>query len=197
MCGATSHVHFTPNSDRKSENIRKPSFCFYPQKLTWRSKKKLLVAGARYRPSGIIHPNGTELGDRGSRRHSKRNDECPPSGSESRRQERKQFVYGKTTQNRHFGTKMGVAPSVVIYDELGQSEGRDLLDALDTAMGQTCRAADDSSVHEPMPLFYIQLGQNSHTFRGFIDGPRGFTDGTQGVHRWTHSPQFLFLSYFL
>ena len=31
---------------------------------------------------------------------------------------------------------MGMAPSVVIYDELGQSEGRDLLDALDTAMGK-------------------------------------------------------------
>ena len=31
---------------------------------------------------------------------------------------------------------MGMAPSVVIYDELGQSESRDLLDALDTAMGK-------------------------------------------------------------
>jgi phage terminase large subunit-like protein len=38
--------------------------------------------------------------------------------------------------SRESGTKMGVAPSVVIYDELGQSEGRDLLDALDTAMGK-------------------------------------------------------------
>ena len=31
---------------------------------------------------------------------------------------------------------MGLAPSVVVYDELGQSESRDLLDALDTAMGK-------------------------------------------------------------
>jgi phage terminase large subunit-like protein len=31
---------------------------------------------------------------------------------------------------------MGMAPSVVIYDELGQTEGRDLYDALDTAMGK-------------------------------------------------------------
>ena len=38
--------------------------------------------------------------------------------------------------SRESGTKMGMAPSVVIYDELGQSEGRDLLDALDTAMGK-------------------------------------------------------------
>ena len=38
--------------------------------------------------------------------------------------------------SRESGTKMGMAPSVVIYDELAQSEGRDLLDALDTAMGK-------------------------------------------------------------
>ena len=38
--------------------------------------------------------------------------------------------------SRESGTKMGMAPSVVIYDELGQTEGRDLLDALDTAMGK-------------------------------------------------------------
>ena len=38
--------------------------------------------------------------------------------------------------SRESGTKMGMAPYVVIYDELGQSEGRDLLDALDTAMGK-------------------------------------------------------------
>jgi phage terminase large subunit-like protein len=38
--------------------------------------------------------------------------------------------------SRDSGTKMGMAPSVVIYDELGQTEGRDLLDALDTAMGK-------------------------------------------------------------
>jgi phage terminase large subunit-like protein len=38
--------------------------------------------------------------------------------------------------SRESGTKMGMAPSVVIYDELGQSEGRDLLDAMDTAMGK-------------------------------------------------------------
>lgn len=38
--------------------------------------------------------------------------------------------------SRESGTKMGMAPSAVIYDELGQSEGRDLLDALDTAMGK-------------------------------------------------------------
>jgi phage terminase large subunit-like protein len=42
--------------------------------------------------------------------------------------------------SRESGTKMGVAPSVVIYDELGQSEGRDLLDALDTAMGKRAEA---------------------------------------------------------
>ena len=38
--------------------------------------------------------------------------------------------------SRESGTKMGLAPSVVIYDELGQTESRDLLDALDTAMGK-------------------------------------------------------------
>jgi phage terminase large subunit-like protein len=38
--------------------------------------------------------------------------------------------------SRESGTKMGMAPSVVIYDELGQTEGRDLFDALDTAMGK-------------------------------------------------------------
>ena len=38
--------------------------------------------------------------------------------------------------SRESGTKMGMAPSVVIYDELGQTESRDLLDALDTAMGK-------------------------------------------------------------
>jgi len=38
--------------------------------------------------------------------------------------------------SRESGTKMGMAASAVIYDELGQSEGRDLLDALDTAMGK-------------------------------------------------------------
>lgn len=32
-------------------------------------------------------------------------------------------------------TKMGLSPSFAIYDELGQSESRDLYDALDTAMG--------------------------------------------------------------
>jgi phage terminase large subunit-like protein len=38
--------------------------------------------------------------------------------------------------SRESGTKVGMAPTVVIFDELGQSEGRDLLDALDTAMGK-------------------------------------------------------------
>jgi phage terminase large subunit-like protein len=38
--------------------------------------------------------------------------------------------------SRESGTKMGLGASVVIYDELGQSESRDLLDALDTAMGK-------------------------------------------------------------
>jgi phage terminase large subunit-like protein len=37
---------------------------------------------------------------------------------------------------RESGTKHGLSPSCVIYDELGQSEARDLLDALDTAMGK-------------------------------------------------------------
>jgi hypothetical protein len=45
--------------------------------------------------------------------------------------------------SRESGTKMGLAPSsVVIYDEFGQTESRDLLDALDTAMGKRHRAAD-------------------------------------------------------
>ena len=38
--------------------------------------------------------------------------------------------------SRESGTKHGLSPSFVIYDELGQAEGRDLLDALDTAMGK-------------------------------------------------------------
>jgi len=38
--------------------------------------------------------------------------------------------------SRESGTKHGLSPSCVIYDELGQSEGRDLLDALGTAMGK-------------------------------------------------------------
>ena len=37
---------------------------------------------------------------------------------------------------RESGTKMGMAISCGIYDELGQTEDRDLLDALDTAMGK-------------------------------------------------------------
>jgi phage terminase large subunit-like protein len=37
--------------------------------------------------------------------------------------------------SRESGTKHGLSPSCVIYDELGQSEGRDLFDALDTALG--------------------------------------------------------------
>jgi phage terminase large subunit-like protein len=37
---------------------------------------------------------------------------------------------------RESGTKHGLSPSCVIYDELGQTEARDLLDALDTAMGK-------------------------------------------------------------
>jgi len=38
--------------------------------------------------------------------------------------------------SRESGTKMGLSPSFCIYDEFGQTEGRDLLDALDTAMGK-------------------------------------------------------------
>jgi phage terminase large subunit-like protein len=38
--------------------------------------------------------------------------------------------------SRESGTKMGLAINVAIYDELGQTESRDLLDALDTAMGK-------------------------------------------------------------
>jgi phage terminase large subunit-like protein len=34
------------------------------------------------------------------------------------------------------GTKMGLAPSFVVYDELGQAPNRELLDALDSAMGK-------------------------------------------------------------
>jgi phage terminase large subunit-like protein len=41
-----------------------------------------------------------------------------------------------TALSRESGTKMGLAVSVAIYDELGQSEARDLYDALDTAMGK-------------------------------------------------------------
>jgi phage terminase large subunit-like protein len=41
-----------------------------------------------------------------------------------------------TALSRESGTKMGLAISVAIYDELGQSEARDLYDALDTAMGK-------------------------------------------------------------
>jgi phage terminase large subunit-like protein len=37
--------------------------------------------------------------------------------------------------SRESGTKAGLSPSCVIYDELGQSEGRDLYDMLDTALG--------------------------------------------------------------
>jgi phage terminase large subunit-like protein len=38
--------------------------------------------------------------------------------------------------SRESGTKMGLSPSCVVYDELGVSEGRDLFDTLDTAMGK-------------------------------------------------------------
>ena len=38
--------------------------------------------------------------------------------------------------SRESGTKMGLAASVVIYDELGQSESRDLLDALTPPWGK-------------------------------------------------------------
>lgn len=37
--------------------------------------------------------------------------------------------------SREAKTKMGLNPSMVVYDELGQSEGRELYDAMDTAMG--------------------------------------------------------------
>ncbi len=59
------------------------------------------------------------------------------------------------------GTKHGLNPSVVIYDELGQAKNRDLYDALDTAMG----AREE-------PLFFIISTQNpdpQHILSQLID----------------------------
>lgn len=59
------------------------------------------------------------------------------------------------------GSKHGMNPSVVIYDELGQSKNRDLYDALDTAMG----AREE-------PLFFVISTQNpdpQHILSELID----------------------------
>jgi phage terminase large subunit-like protein len=76
--------------------------------------------------------------------------------------------------SRESGTKMGVAPSVVIYDELGQSEGRDLLDALDTAMGKRAEPLmiiiSTQAARDEAPLSQlIDYGQRIH--RGEIMDP--------------------------
>ena len=59
------------------------------------------------------------------------------------------------------GSKHGLNPSVVIYDELGQSRSRDLYDALDTSMG----AREE-------PLFFVISTQNpdpQHVLSQLID----------------------------
>lgn len=59
------------------------------------------------------------------------------------------------------GSKHGMNPSVVIYDELGQSKNRDLYDALDTAMGARLE-----------PMFFIISTQNpdpQHILSELID----------------------------
>jgi phage terminase large subunit-like protein len=65
------------------------------------------------------------LSDRVSiRRHSKELEDIGNTGT----------VYAALS--RESGTKHGLSPSMCIYDELGQADGRDLYDALDTAQGK-------------------------------------------------------------
>jgi phage terminase large subunit-like protein len=66
------------------------------------------------------------------------------------------------------GSKHGLNPSVVIYDELGQAKNRDLYDALDTAMG----AREE-------PLFFVISTQNpdpQHILSQLIDDGLGKKD---------------------
>ena len=72
------------------------------------------------------------------------------------------------------GTKHGLNPSVVIYDELAQARNRDLYDVLDTAMG----ARDE-------PLFVVistQSNDPQHILSQLIDDGLSATDPTTVTH---------------
>ncbi len=72
------------------------------------------------------------------------------------------------------GTKHGLNPSVVIYDELAQARTRDLYDVLDTAMG----ARDE-------PLFVVistQSNDPQHILSQLIDDGLSATDPTTVTH---------------
>ncbi|MGV0820819.1 terminase large subunit [Martelella sp. AMO21009] len=59
------------------------------------------------------------------------------------------------------GSKMGLSPSFVVYDELGSAPNRDLFDALDTAMG-----ARDNPL---MMCISTQAAADHHVFSELID----------------------------
>ena len=75
------------------------------------------------------------------------------------------------------GSKMGLNPSMVIYDELGQSKNRDLYDALDTSMGA-----------RENPLFVVISTQNpdpQHILSELIDDGLNSDDPTTVVELHT------------
>ena len=72
------------------------------------------------------------------------------------------------------GTKHGLNPTVVIYDELAQARNRDLYDVLDTAMG----ARDE-------PLFVVistQSNDPQHILSQLIDDGLSAADPTTVTH---------------
>jgi len=74
------------------------------------------------------------------------------------------------------GTKHGLNPSVVIFDELAQAKGRDLYDVLDTAMG----AREE-------PLFIVistQSNDPEHILSLLIDDGLSQEDETTVCHLW-------------
>jgi phage terminase large subunit-like protein len=96
------------------------------------------------------------------RRHSKELEDIGKTGT----------VYAALS--RESGTKHGLSPSFVIYDELGQAEGRDLYDALDTAQGKraaplmmviSTQAARDEAILSTLIDYGLRVN------RGEVDDP--------------------------
>lgn len=75
------------------------------------------------------------------------------------------------------GSKHGLNPSVVIYDELGQAKNRELYDAMDTAMGA-----------REQPLFFVISTQNpdpQHILSQLIDDGLSGLDPSIVAEVWT------------
>jgi phage terminase large subunit-like protein len=96
------------------------------------------------------------------RRHSKELEDIGSTGT----------VYAALS--RESGTKHGLSPSFVVYDELGQAEGRDLFNALDTAMGKrasplmmviSTQAARDEAILSTLIDYGLRIN------RGEVDDP--------------------------